>query len=157
MRPWLRLLPASLSTAADSGEVMSSGDSSYDVEIVKLPTIKASVRDLAAFSHLIGAATFLGFPLLAPLVIWLTKRRSAPFAARHAKEALNFQINILSISVGAVLAGHYLAVWVPQAYSLALMVAAVVLVYGAFMAFYVGRIADQGKAYRYSAIIRLIP
>jgi len=136
---------------------MASGDSSYDVELVKLPALKASVRDLAAFCHLIGMATFLGIPVFVPLVVWLTRRRTAPFAARHAKEALNFQTNILLAALLALGAGRFLDAWLPQALAVSFIGTGVVLAYGAAMAIYAGRVADQGRYYRYPGILRLVP
>jgi len=82
-------------------------EAEFDVELVKQPCVKSS-------SPLVGTVTFLVITVFVPLVIWLVKRRRAPFAAGHAKEALNFQINILLIAVLAVVGRPYLEVWQPH-------------------------------------------
>jgi uncharacterized Tic20 family protein len=61
--------------------------------------------------HLAGMLANFIFPfggLIATLLIWLLKAEAAPFVRYHAKEALNFQINVLvyalcAIGVGLVL------------------------------------------------------
>jgi hypothetical protein len=57
----------------------------------------ALLGHLSAFSAFIVAG--LGC-VLGPLVIWLVKRDTLPFAADQAKEALNFNITILLAGLG---------------------------------------------------------
>ena len=62
-------------------------------------------RNLAVISHLSGMAGILvgglvGF--LGPLIIYLMKKDSSVYIESQAKEALNFQITLLLISVGCV-------------------------------------------------------
>ena len=49
------------------------------------------------FCYLSSFAGFLGIPLLsliAPLVLWLLKRKESKFIDTHGKEVVNFQITI---------------------------------------------------------------
>lgn len=54
----------------------------------------AESRNWAMAGHLSAFVVFLGVPLpfLGPLVVWLLRRDSDPYAAAHAQEALNFNI-----------------------------------------------------------------
>lgn len=48
-------------------------------------------------AHAAAALTLIGVPfgnLLGPLVVWLAKKKSSPWVARHALAALNFQITM---------------------------------------------------------------
>jgi hypothetical protein len=137
---------------------MTSGDSSYDVVLVKVPSalIKQSARELAAFCHLIGTVTFLGFPVFVALSIWLSKRRTAPFVAKHAKESLNFQLNIVLGAVLAVVTRPYLESWLPQSGGYWLLGLAVLFLYGACLSLYAGRVASKGNYFFYPGILRVV-
>jgi uncharacterized Tic20 family protein len=57
----------------------------------------------ATLSHLGVIAGFI-IPfgnIVAPLVIWLVQRDKSSFIEHHAKEALNFQITITMLAIGA--------------------------------------------------------
>jgi len=127
----------------------------FDVELVKQPRVKSSSRELAAFCHLIGTATFLVIPVFVPLVIWLAKRR-APFVATHAEESLNFQINILLIAVLAVVGQPYLEAWQPHSGGYWLLGLAALFLYSACLSCYAGWIASQSKLFSYPATLRLV-
>jgi uncharacterized Tic20 family protein len=63
-------------------------------------------RNLALIAHLSGcvgvlAGGFIGF--LGPLIIYLMKKDTSPYVESQAKEALNFQITLLLISVACAL------------------------------------------------------
>ena len=61
-------------------------------------------RTWALLGHLSALSTFL-IPfgsVIGPLVVWLIKRDTLPFAGDQAKEALNFNITVLIIAVGLV-------------------------------------------------------
>src|SRR4029453_11198418 len=45
-------------------------------------------------ASLLGGMTFLG-----PLIVWLIKKDQSPFVGDQAKEALNFQIAVLIVSL----------------------------------------------------------
>lgn len=63
-------------------------------------------RTWAMLSHLAPfAGSFLGLPVVGPLVVYLVHRDRSPFVRRHASAALNFQIMLLIVfAVGFALA-----------------------------------------------------
>lgn len=109
----------------------------------------ALVGHLSAFSAFV---TVIG-AVVGPLIVWLVKRDSLPFAAEQAKEALNFNITvaigfialtvftIMTLGVGVLLA------W-PA--GVALFIAWIVLTIIAAIK------ANEGVAYRYPFTLRLI-
>lgn len=110
---------------------------------------------LSAFVAFVGGAMFLSF--LGPLVVWLVRRDTDAFTARHAREALNFNLTFLLVTVvggavGAVLAlvtlGLGLLVLAPL--FLAVFAAWVVLTIVATVA------AADGRDYRYPFTMRFI-
>lgn len=59
-------------------------------------------RNLALIAHLSGLAGVLGAGMigfLGPLIIYLIKKDTSPYVEAQAKEALNFQITLLLISI----------------------------------------------------------
>ncbi len=113
---------------------------------------------VAHFSVLIGglvtygwAASFGSF--LGPLIIWLIKRDTMPFAADQAKEALNFGITLMIICV-ALLMLTILSLGIGAILTIPLFlligVAALVMVIIAAVK------ANEGVAYRYPMTIRLV-
>lgn len=60
-------------------------------------------RNWATMSHLSGFSVFLGIPpAIGPLIMWLL-RKDDPYAAYHAKEALNFNISMIIYTVVAAI------------------------------------------------------
>ena len=62
-------------------------------------------RTWALFGHLSALSAFvcgIGF-VLGPLIIWLVKRDSLPFAGDQAKEALNFNITVGIVGLALVI------------------------------------------------------
>ncbi len=53
----------------------------------------------AALSH---GLVLTGAHFLAPLIIYLVKKDSSPFAAAHARESLNFQLSVLIYALGLI-------------------------------------------------------
>jgi uncharacterized protein len=123
-------------------------------------TISAEERQWAMFAHLSsilvglltcvvgGWGTFIG-----PLIIWLVKKDSMPFAADHAKEALNFNI---MISVIFLLMYALTIVTFGFGALLALPMSIIVSV-GALVFTIIAAVkANDGQNYRYPLNIRLI-
>ena len=105
--------------------------------------VSSDQRTLAMLAHLLGIFT----GPVAALVIWLVKREEGGFVEDQAKEALNFQITVLILSVISavlvlVLIGFLLllAVWVGS------LVFAII---GAMKAY-------EGQRYRYPLTLRLV-
>ena len=97
-----------------------------------------------------------GFPVFGSLFIWLAKRRIAPFVARHAKEALNFQVYIVVTAVLALIARPYLESWQPGTGGYWLLGLAAMFLYGAVMSLVAGRAASQGRLFHYPGLLRVI-
>jgi len=99
-----------------------------------------------------GVAAFVG-----PLVVWLLRRDADPFAAEHARQALNFNLSVLVYALvglvgGLVLTvltlGLALLVLVPLA-GIALVGYAVVSVLGALA-------ASRGRPFAYPGALPLV-
>jgi uncharacterized protein len=119
----------------------------------ELPTsassdLPAQIRNWAVAAHLsavIGAWVALAF--IGPLAVWLIKRDDHPFIAKHATEALNFNLSLLI----------YLAV----AFLLSLLLIGIPLLIGIAIAWLVLTIvaaikASNGEDYRYPFTIRFV-
>ena len=109
----------------------------------------AMLGHLAAFSAFI---TGLGC-VLGPLIVWLVKRETMPFAGDQAREALNFNITAIIVAVGlgiftAITLGIGALITVPAAF---------VLFIGWFVLTIVAAMkANNGEQYRYPFSIRLV-
>ena len=109
----------------------------------------AMLGHLAAFTAFIsGIGCVLG-----PLIVWLIKRDSMPFAGEQAKEALNFNISVIIAAIGlwiltVITLGIGLLLTIPL--GLALCVAWLVLTIVAAVK------ANNGEHYRYPFTLRLV-
>ncbi len=110
---------------------------------VGLPT--ADERTWALLAHLsFLAGGVVGLPPLGPLVVWLLKKDESPFVGDQAKEALNFQLAVLIVSVICAVT----IILLP----LAILIGIGALVFGIIAALE----ANKGVLYRYPYTIRLI-
>jgi hypothetical protein len=113
-------------------------------------------RQWALFGHLSalsGLVTGGVGNIVGPLVIWLVKKDTMPFASEQAKEALNFNITLLIASLALVVltvATLGLGIVLTMPIGIALFVAWLVLTVMAAI-----RVNDGG-AYRYPFTLRLI-
>jgi uncharacterized protein len=87
------------------------------------------------------------FTILGPLIIWLTKGQTMPFAAEQAKESLNFQITVFLLGLvflllALVLIG-FVFLWILGLVNLVLVIMAAIQVH-------------DGKPYRYPFCLRLV-
>jgi len=115
----------------------------------------ADERMWAMFGHLAAFTAFitgLGC-VLGPLIVWLVKRETMPFAGDQAKEALNFNITAIIVAaalwvvtIGTFFIGALLTVPI----GLLLFVAWFVLTIVAAIK------ANEGVAYRYPFALRLV-
>ena len=101
---------------------------------------------LAHLSTLVGLIVPFG-SVLGPLVVWLIKKDTMPFAAEQGKEALNFNITVLiafivSAILTIVLIGFLLMLVVGLAWLVLSILAALA--------------ANKGEAYRYPMTLRLV-
>lgn len=115
----------------------------------------ANEKQFALFVHL---SALLGFfipfgNIIAPLVLWQIKKNESAFIDDQGKEAVNFNLTLLLIGVGLVLLtlitfgiGALLTVPVGLALCVAWLVFAILG----------GIKANEGIAYRYPYILRLI-
>lgn len=111
---------------------------------------KADGTGLAMFAHLSiilgGIIPFLG--IIAPVVIWITKRGENELAVSCAKEAINFQISMLLWALLLVGVGLLSFVVAPAIYLAGLF--AVVMVLACFILPIIGTMkASGGESYSY--------
>jgi hypothetical protein len=107
-------------------------------------------RTWGLIAHLSGFAFFL-FPLggniLAPLIIWLTRRDTSAHVEMEAREALNFNI---SVTLGWMVCGSlvFALIGIP--------LGAALFLYWLVMTIVAGVKASEGIAYRYPFSLRLV-
>ena len=101
---------------------MTEQDSPYDLPPEPTPVEDLEYspshddRNMALIAHLSGCAGVLGAGLigfLGPLVIYLMKKDTSPYVEAQAKEALNFQITILLLTIACGLLGAVTCVLMP--------------------------------------------
>ncbi|OXS14101.1 orotate phosphoribosyltransferase [Zobellella denitrificans] len=106
-------------------------------------------RNWAMFCHLSVFAGLL-FPfgnVIAPLVLWLLKRRESAFVDFHGKEVLNFQITLLL---------GFAVCWVLTLVIIGLVLM-VVLALAALVLTIIGLVrASRGECWRYPLSLRLV-
>ena len=109
----------------------------------------ALIGHLSAFSAFItGIGCVIG-----PLIVWLVKRDTLPFAADQAKEALNFNITAIIVALGL---GIFTLITLGVG-ALITVPAACVLFVGWFVLTIVAALkANNGEQYRYPFAIRLV-
>lgn len=121
--------------------------------------IPAEERQWAMFAHLsaVVAIWLGGMGFLGPLIVWLIQRDKMKFVDDQGKEALNFQLNILVLTIalfpiGAILAFLTLGLGIFLIIPLAFGLAAIAIILPILAAVK----ANAGEAYRYPYIIRVI-
>jgi uncharacterized protein len=117
-------------------------------EMIKTVASKES-RNWAVGAHL---GTLCGFLIpfgnfLAPFIIWLVKKNEDTYIAHHAKESVNFQINLL---IWALVSGILMLILIGFLLAAVLFVAWIVLIIIASIK------ASDGYLYEYPFIIRFI-
>jgi uncharacterized Tic20 family protein len=112
-------------------------------------------RTWALLGHLSAFTAFISGIgcVLGPLVIWLIKRDSLPFAADQSREALNFNITVLLIAIGLwiitfITFGIGLLLTVPLGLAL--------FVYWIVFTIIAAVNANNGIRYRYPMTLRLV-
>ncbi|GEP45412.1 orotate phosphoribosyltransferase [Brevifollis gellanilyticus] len=104
---------------------------------------------MAMICHLLFFAGFI-IPfgnVLGPLVLWLIKKDTMPFVDDQGKEVLNFQITLVIVGAICFITSFLI---LPLLVGLAVFIAAVVFAI-------IGTIkSNEGVAYRYPYILRLI-
>ena len=119
-------------------------------------TPSAEERQWGLFGHLSSlAGLFTGGigNIVGPLIIWLIKKDTMPFAADQAKEALNFNITLLIVGVVLIvvtLVTFFIAAIITIPLGILLGIAWLVLTIIAAMK------ANEGVAYRYPFTLRLV-
>ena len=110
-------------------------------------------RTWAIAAHLsayTGYLTAVGF-VLGPLVVWLISRERSDFAARNAKEALNFNLSILLYAIVTAIA-CFLLVGLLVAWIVFPVLAVLQFVLPIFAAIKAG----EGTAWRYPLTLRFV-
>ncbi len=128
--------------------------SSPEVSQVPLSSEERMWAMLGHLSALTGMLTGGIGMVVGPLIIWQIKKDTMPFAAQEAKEALNFNITWL---VGFVVLSVLAAILTVILIGLLLWPVIGLLAIGwLVVTILAGLKANEGKAYRYPATIRLI-
>lgn len=96
--------------------------------------------------------TFVGYMMpfgnvIAPLVLWLTKRETSQYIDVHGKEVLNFQISILIWSMVSLILSCFL-IGIPLLIAIAIFDIVVTII--------AALEAQKGRYYRYPLTIRFI-
>ena len=116
----------------------------------------AEERQWGLFGHLSSlSGLFTGGigNIIGPLIIWLIKKDTMAFASDQAKEALNFNITLLIISIVLVLVTFFtlgLGIFITLPLGVLIGIAWLVLTIMAAIK------ANNGEAYRYPFTLRLI-
>ena len=134
---------------------MSENDNVAPPGTPETPAVQSDERTWALIGHLSAFSAFItGIGcLLGPLIVWLVKRDTLPFAGEQAKEALNFNITVAIAFVGLwiltfITFGIGIILTIPL--GLLLFVGWVVLTIIAAIK------ANEGVAYRYPFALRLV-
>lgn len=121
-----------------------------------LPTTQSSEeRTWALVGHLSAFSAFItGIGgIVGPLVVWLIKRDTMPFAADQAKEALNFNITLAIAFCALVL---FTIVTLGIGVLLAWPIGAILFVAWFVLTIVAAIKANEGVAYRYPFTLRLV-
>jgi hypothetical protein len=107
-------------------------------------------RTWGMIAHLSAFAVFvfpLGGNILAPLIIWLTRRDTSAYVEMEAREALNFNI---SVALGWIVCGLlvFARIGIP--------LGALLFLYWLVMAIVAAVKASEGVGYRYPFSLRLV-
>lgn len=112
-------------------------------------------RTWALLGHLSALSAFItGFGcVLGPLIVWLVKRDSLPFAADQAKEALNFNITMLIAAFGL-----FMLTFITFGIGALLTVPLALILFVAWLVFTIIAAinANNGTRYRYPLTLRLV-
>lgn len=109
----------------------------------------ADERNWGMLGHLSALAGLL-IPLgsvLGPLIVWQVKKDTMPFAAEHAKEAVNFNI---TAALAAIVASILMIVLI------GFLLLPIVLIAWLVLTVLAGVAASKGEHYRYPFTLRLI-
>ncbi len=109
----------------------------------------AMLGHLSAFTAFI---TGLGC-VIGPLIVWLIKRETMPFAADQAREALNFNITAIIVALGL---GLFTLITFGIGALLTVPAACLLFVGWFVLTIVAGVKANNGEQYRYPFAIRLI-
>jgi len=105
----------------------------------------SSERAYALMTHLaplVGFAALGGVPgvsVIAPLILWQIRKKDSPFLDDHGREAVNFQISLLIISIASC--G---ILWLPA------------IIFSVITNIMAAVAANKGEFYRYPCCIRLL-
>ena len=136
-------------TSAAASEIQVSPVSTPQISV---PLSVKEEKNWALMAHLSTLSNYVGIPgFVGPLVIWLLKKDSMPFASEQAKEALNFQISLFIygiICAGLTFTLIFAVIGIPGLLILGILH----LVFTILATIQAG----EGKPYRYPLSIRLI-
>ncbi|WP_432540870.1 DUF4870 domain-containing protein [Kineococcus sp. SYSU DK002] len=119
-----------------------------------VPMSPSDERMWGMFGHLSAiAASFLTLPFLGPLILFLVFKDRSGFVRGHTAEALNMTISLIVYEVVLFVVCSVLALFTfGLSYGLMVVPGIVALVFAILAAV----AANQGRAYRYPLIFRLV-
>ncbi len=112
-------------------------------------------RTWALIGHLSALSAFItGFGcVLGPLIVWLVKRDTLPFAGDQAKEALNFNITVLIAGAALIL---FTVITIGIGVFITVPLGFVLFFYWLIFTIIAAINANNGVRYRYPMTLRLI-
>ena len=148
--------PVGASFCGNCGASLTAGATTAAPLGTAAPVADSDSRNWAMGAHLTalagvfvaGLASFVG-----PLVIWLMRRETDPFAAEHALEALNFNLMVLvAVIIGGILGIGTLGIGF-------LVIGPLILILGVLWFVWTLQAtmaASRGEPYRYPLSVRLV-
>jgi uncharacterized Tic20 family protein len=125
-------------------------------EVATPSALSSEERNWAMIGHLsalTGLISGFGY-IVGPLIVWLVKKDTMPFAAKEAKEALNFNISWFIWT--CILAAVTFVLTLVLVGVLLIPVLILIPVVMAILSIVAGIRANEGRGYRYPLTIRLI-
>lgn len=122
----------------------------------QLPTtLSSDERTWALIGHLSAFSAFVTLigGILGPLIVWLVKRDTLPFAAAQAKEALNFNI---TVAIAFVALGVFTIMTFGIGVVLAWPIGVALFIAWGVLTIVAAIKANEGVAYRYPFTLRLV-
>ncbi|GJM18933.1 MAG: membrane protein [Phycisphaeraceae bacterium] len=112
-------------------------------------------RTFGMLGHLsvLGHLVISGFAIIVPIVMYQSKKKDAPFAADHLREAINFQISLIIYTVALAI---FSVVTIGIGLILAAPLGVGVYILGLIGVIQASMAANRGEYYRYPMTIRFL-
>jgi uncharacterized protein len=120
--------------------------------------LPSEVRNWALAAHLSAfVGSFVALAFVGPLIVWLLRREADEFSARHAREALNFNLTVLLVVVVGGVAVVPLAILTIGLILIPFAIVAGIIGIGWIVLTIVAAVKGaEGSDYRYPLTIRFV-